>query len=148
MNNIITWDKIMDTSLSLPGAKVDREEFLIKVFRPYHKDNYLNFREKSPLDLFDIKIIDKVAKDVTDSHLRKVTVISAVTGLPGGWSVVATIPADLAQFYWHTLVLAQKLGYIYGWADLLDDKKQITEGTKNILTLFIGVMMGVDTAKR
>ena len=148
MNNIITWDNIMEKSLSLPGAKVYREEFLIEVFEPYYKENSLSFKEKSPIDLFDIKIIDQIAKDITDSHLRKVTLISAVTGLPGGWSVVATIPADLAQFYWHTLVLAQKLGYIYGWADLLDDKKQITEGTKNILTLFIGVMMGVDTANK
>ena len=148
MNNIITWDNVMEKSLSLPGAKVYREYFIIEVFEPYYKGSSLSFKEKSPLDLFDIKIIDRISKDVTDSHLRKVTVISAVTGLPGGWSVVATIPADLAQFYWHTLVLAQKLGYIYGWADLLDDKKQITEGTKNILTLFIGVMMGANAANQ
>ena len=148
MNNIITWDNIMEKSLSLPGAKVYREEFLIEVFEPYYKEDSLSFKEKSPLDLFDIKIIDQIAKDVTDKHLRNVTLISSAAGLPGGWGGFATIPADLAQFYWHTLVLAQKLGYIYGWADLLDDKKQITEGTKNILTLFIGVMMGANAANK
>ena len=64
MNNIITWDNIMEKSLSLPGAKVYREEFLIEVFEPYYKENSLSFKEKSPIDLFDIKIIDQIAKDI------------------------------------------------------------------------------------
>ena len=40
--------------------------------------------------------------------------------------MVGTVPADLAQFYWHTLVLAQKLAYLYGWPDL-SDKGEVDE---------------------
>ena len=40
--------------------------------------------------------------------------------------------------------VAQKLAYIYGWPDLLDENGQITEGTRNVLTLFVGVMLGAE----
>ena len=35
--------------------------------------------------------------------------------------MAATIPADLAQDFWHAIVLSQKLAYLYGWPDLLED---------------------------
>ena len=45
-------------------------------------------------------------------------------------------------------MVAQKLGYLYGWPDLLDDKGQITEGTRNVLTLFVGIMFGAQAATK
>ena len=61
--------------------------------------------------------------------------------------MLGTIPADLAQFYWHALVMAQKLAYLYGWADLLDGG-EIDEQTEILLTLLIGAMMGAQAAQR
>ena len=61
--------------------------------------------------------------------------------------MAGTIPADAAQFYWHALVLAQKLTYLYGWPDLLEEGK-IDEDTELHLTLLIGAMMGAMTARR
>jgi hypothetical protein len=62
MNNIITWDNIMEKSLNLPGAKVYREEFLIEVFEPYYKENSLSFKEKSPLIYLILKSLIKSQK--------------------------------------------------------------------------------------
>lgn len=76
----------------------------------------------------------------------KVSTVSALTGIPGGMAVFGSVPTSLVQYYWHTLVVAQKLGYLYGWADLLGEDKSITEGTKNVLTVFVGVMMGAQAA--
>ena len=59
--------------------------------------------------------------------------------------MAATIPADLAQFYWHAIQLAQKLAYLYGWPDLTENG-QVDERTDYILTLFIGSMLGAGMA--
>lgn len=146
MNKIISWDNVMDQSLKIPGMKVSRSEFLSEVFSAYGKaDLLINNR---PIDIFDIEVVQKVANDVTTKHLRLTSATSAVAGLPGGLAMFGTVPADLAQFYGHVLVLAQKLGYIYGWPDLLDENNNVTEGTRNILTLFVGIMLGAQTANK
>lgn len=146
MNKIISWDNVMDQSLKIPGMKVSRSEFLSEVFSAYGKaDLLINNR---PIDIFDIEVVQKVANDVTTKHLRFTTATSTVAGLPGGLAMFGTVPADLAQFYGHVLVLAQELGYIYGWPDLLDENKNVTEGTRNILTLFVGIMLGAQTANK
>lgn len=76
----------------------------------------------------------------------KVTSLSVVAGIPGGLAMAATIPADMAQYYWHTFVLAQKLAYLYGIPDLRDENGNLTETSQDMLTLFVGVMMGAAAA--
>ena len=61
--------------------------------------------------------------------------------------MAGTIPADMAQFYWHALVMAQKLAYLYGWSDLLEEG-QVDEQTEFQLTLLIGAMLGAALAGR
>ena len=61
--------------------------------------------------------------------------------------MAVTIPADLAQFYWHAIVLSQKLAYLYGWPDLLKED-EADEETKAKITLLIGVMMGAQVANK
>ena len=146
MSELVSWDKVMNTALSMPMVKVDRTAFLTKEFSMY--DNADQLRDKRPIDLFDAEAIERAARGVINSHLTTATVISTAAGIPGGPAMAATMPADIAQYYWHVLVVAQKLGYLYGWPDLLDDKGQITEGTRNVLTLFVGVMFGAQAANK
>jgi uncharacterized membrane protein len=146
MGQMISWDNVMNTALSMPGVKIERTNYLYEAFSGY--GNLSALQSKRPIDVFDSEIIEKVANGAINGHLIKATTISTLTGLPGGWAMVATIPADMAQYYWHVLVIAQKLGYIYGWPDLLDEKGQINEETKNILTLFVGVMLGAQAANK
>ena len=61
--------------------------------------------------------------------------------------MAVTIPADLVQFYWHAIVLSQKLAYLYGWPDLLKED-EADEETKAKITLLIGVMMGAQVANK
>lgn len=146
MSELVSWDKVMNTALSMPMVKVDRTAFLTKEFSMY--DNADQLRDKRPIDLFDAEAIERAARSVINSHLTTATVTSTAAGIPGGLAMAATMPADIAQYYWHVLVVAQKLGYLYGWPDLLDEKGQITEGTRNVLTLFVGVMFGAQAASK
>lgn len=146
MSELVSWDKVMNTALSMPMVKVDRTAFLTKEFSMY--DNADQLRDKRPIDLFDAEAIERAARGIINSHLAKATVASTAAGIPGGLVMAATMPADIAQYYWHVLVVAQKLGYLYGWPDLLDEKEQITEGTRNVLTLFVGVMFGAQAASK
>lgn len=146
MNELVSWDKVMNAALSMPMVKVDRTAFLTKEFSMY--DNADQLRDKRPIDLFDAEAIERAARGIINSHLAKATVASTAAGIPGGLVMAATVPADIAQYYWHVLVVAQKLGYLYGWPDLLDEKEQITEGTRNVLTLFVGVMFGAQAANK
>ena len=146
MSELVSWDKVMNAALSMPMVKVDRTAFLVKEFSMY--DNADELRDKRPIDLFDEEAIERAARGVINSHLTTATVTSTAAGIPGGLAMAATMPAYIAQYYWHVLVVAQKLGYLYGWPDLLDEKGQITEGTRNVLTLFVGVMFGAQAASK
>ena len=56
--------------------------------------------------------------------------------------MAGAIPADITQFYGHILSLMQKLIYLYGWPALTDVNKQLDDESLNIMTLFVGAMMG------
>ena len=144
MGNLITWDGVMKAALSMPGVKVDRDHFLKSAFCVYgNADELVN---KRPSDLYSKDIIERVAKGVVNNHTNKVTAVSTVAGIPGGLAMLGTVPADLAQYYWHFLVLAQKLAYVYGWPDLRDENNNLGEQAQAILKLFIGLGFGVDGA--
>ncbi|WP_210418262.1 hypothetical protein [Ruania zhangjianzhongii] len=62
--------------------------------------------------------------------------------------MLGTVSADLAQYIGHLLRIAQKLAYIYSWPDLFADAgEELDEATEGILTLFVGVMVGVQFAQ-
>ncbi len=73
---------------------------------------------------------------------------STVAGIPGGLAMAATIPGDLIQFYGHVIRVAQELAYIYGWSEIFTENTDLDEGTESQLVLFIGVMSGVEAAKK
>ena len=146
MSELISWDNIMENSLKLPGIKVDRDDYLKDVFSSY--GDISSLADRRPIDVFDVETVDKVAKSTINKHLLGVTGTSAIAGIPGGFAMIGTIPADITQYYYHVVIVAQKLGYIYGWPDLLDEKQQFSEASRNILTLFVGVMLGAGAANK
>lgn len=148
-NEVTIWNKVMGAALSMPGVKVDRDDFLKKELKNYCSPEQLNLAISSrPINGVSKEIIDRIANACINSHTTKVTTISAVAGIPGGIAMAGTIPADMAQYYWHVFVLAQKLAYLYGFPDLRDENGNLTDTASDMLTLFAGVMMGASAANQ
>lgn len=145
-NEINVWNKVMSTAMNIPGVKVNRDEFLTKELRPYCTTAELPKALINPVKVLSRERIKHLADVCINNHTTKVTAISAVAGMPGGIAMAATIPGDMAQYYWHTFVLAQKLAYLYGFPDLRDENGNLSETAQDMLTLFVGVMMGAAAA--
>lgn len=60
--------------------------------------------------------------------------------------MAATIPGDILQYYFHVVVLSQKLAYLYGFPDFLDEEGEMNAMSSDLLTIFMGSMMGVKVA--
>ena len=143
------WRKIFQATLALPGAKVNRDEFLwSQLWNRCEASQVREAIDTRPATAgIPIELVDELADACIRGHVVKASSISFLTGIPGGLAMAATIPADIAQFYWHALVLAQKLAYLYGWQDLLKEG-EVDEDTEFQLTLLIGTMMGASAARR
>ena len=141
--SVTLWNKVLETSLRLPFVKVDRDEFLTKELNKFCTPmEVMTALDDSPLKVLSKKEIDKLANQCISYHLTMVCGTSALMGLPGGWWMAGTIPTDLTQFYGHILSLMQKLIYLYGWPSLTDVNNQLDDESLNIMTLFVGAMMG------
>ena len=137
------WNKVLETSLRLPFVKVDREEFLTKELSKFCTPmEVMEALNDTPTKVLSKKEIDKLANQCIRYHLTMVCGTSALMGLPGGWWMAGSIPADITQFYGHILSLMQKLIYLYGWPALTNVNKQLDDESLNIMTLFVGAMMG------
>lgn len=143
----ITWNKILSVVLSMPGVKVDREEFLRKELKPYCSPAKLNMLGNvRPYTITSDYVIDKVANACIKRHTALATTASTVAGLPGGLAMAATIPGDITQYYYHVVVLSQKLAYLYGFPDFCEENGELSEGASDLLTIFMGSMMGAQVA--
>lgn len=135
----------MSAAMNMPGVKIDRTNFLLKTFAPFGINNEA-LSSKRPSEIYSKDVIEELARNVIKNHTIKVTSISTAAGIPGGLAMLGTVPADLAQFYWHFLVMAQKLAYLYGWPDLRDEDNNLGEGAQAILTIFVGIAFGANGA--
>lgn len=147
-NEVAVWNRVMSKALEIPGVKVDRESFLRKELSPYCTPDEMEKALINPTKVVSLKRINAIANACIRNQTIKVTAISTVTGMPGGIAMAATIPADIAQYYWHTFVIAQKLAYLYGMPDLRDENGNFTETSQDMLTLFLGVMTGAAVANK
>ncbi|OHX64322.1 tellurite resistance TerB family protein [Flammeovirga pacifica] len=146
------WFTILKTSLKIPGAKIEREYFLRKQFSRYLNDSELKkVIETSPsIAGVSNKIIGKVANSCINWQTAQITGLSFLAGIPGGWAMAATIPADLTQFYFQSIQLIQKLAYLYGWSEIFDAEEDGTVSDESllVLSLFFGVMFGSSQANK
>lgn len=142
----IKFETMLVEATKLPMVKIDRESFLRKELQDrYTKEIVEKAIQYNPAYAgICAEDINKIAKSCITAETMKVTTISAAAGLPGGLAIIGTIPADLAQYFGHILRILQKLIYLYGWSDLGLDSKELNDETMNLLTLFIGVMFGVN----
>lgn len=145
----LVWNKILNTVLKMPGVKVDRVGFLRHELRPYCNQSRLQMLGSvRPYTVVSEQVIDKLARQCVRHHVTVVTATSTVVGLPGGLAMAATLPADLTQYFYHVFVLSQKLAYLYGYPDFCDDDGELNDVAIDLLTIFMGVMMGAPVAEK
>lgn len=133
----------------VPGVRVNREAFLREELSKLHKSDEVIARAlgSSPvLAGVPMNELDRIADEAISYETNKSAAISFVAGIPGGFAMLGTIPADLTQYYVHALRIMQKLAYLYGWRDLLADVDAGEDETIGVLAVFFGVMLGVGGA--
>jgi hypothetical protein len=144
------WNSVLRTALALPGVKVDRKAFLRRALSKHVTEKVL----QSAIDTSPAKAgvskntIRHIATASIKWHRAGVSALSFASGIPGGWWIAGTVPADLTQFFWHVLVILQKLAYLYGWPELFSEDSELDDETLLILTVFIGVMLGAESAAK
>ncbi|MGR2752827.1 hypothetical protein [Agromyces arachidis] len=142
--------QVLDASAKLPGVRIDRASYLRAALKRYCSEEQIDaaIAETPAAAGVPFEVITEVANTSIRFETSKVTGISTLAGIPGGFAMVGTIPADLVQYFGHVLRIAQKLAYVYGWPDLFaDDGEELDEATESMLTLFVGVMFGVQMAQ-
>ncbi len=146
-NGKVELNDIIIMALKVPGIQIDREEFLRKEFFKNHPQCVIDeIIATTPARAgISMQEVDKLANDTIAFERNCVSGISAALGMPGGVAMVATIPADIAQYYGYMLRAAQKLMYLYGFPAMdVNEKGQTFDSeTMNILTICLGVMYGV-----
>ena len=133
----------------VPGVRVNREEFLRQELRKLHLSDDVIARaiDLNPLHAgVSLTAIDRLAEEAISYETNKSAAISFVAGIPGGFAMLGTIPADLMQYYAHALRIMQKLAYLYGWGELLPDGRETDDDTLGVLAVFFGAMLGVGGA--
>lgn len=141
---------MLDAAAKLPGVRINRAIYLRTALKRHCTEAQIaRAIEESPAAAgIPSAVIKEVANTSIKYETGKATGLSALAGIPGGLAMIGTVPADMAQYVGHMLRIAQKLAYIYSWPDLFaDDGDDIDEATEGVLTLFIGVMVGVQLAQ-
>ncbi|MCL2839816.1 MAG: hypothetical protein FWE05_03500 [Defluviitaleaceae bacterium] len=147
-NNHGKLEKIVLKSLEFPGVKINRTSFLQKELSKYFDDDIVKKAiETRPAQAgINIEDIECIAKACINNETLKVSALSAVAGIPGGFTMAIAMTADSIQFFAHIIRILQKLAYLYGWQEILGDEDGFDDETQNQLILFLGVMLGVNAA--
>lgn len=149
-NGEIDIEDVIIKGLKTPGIRINRADFLRKeLFKNFSEETIeaaVNFNPAYAQ--IPLKEIDKIADEVIKFERNCVSGISAALGVPGGVAMVATIPADIAQYYGYMLRAVQKLMYLYGFPEINTSEKghSFDSETMNILIICMGVMYGVNGA--
>lgn len=146
-NGEIDIEDIITLAFKTPGVHVTRDNFLQKELYKNHPQAVIDKAIATTPAQAGISSdeIDKIADEVINYERNCVSGISAALGVPGGWAMAATIPADIVQYYGYTLRAIQKLLYLYGFPEVDSDEEgiRLDSQTINQLILCLGVMNGV-----
>lgn len=140
-------EDIIIMGLKTPGVGINRGEFLKREFsKKYSKETIEKAISTTPLEAgISLEEINLIADNIIKFERNCVSGISAALGIPGGTAMIATIPADIIQYYGYMLRAAQKLMYLYGFPEIDVNEKGQTFDTQtlNLLIVCLGVMYGV-----
>lgn len=146
-NGEIDIEDIITLAFKAPGVHVTRSDFLQKELFKNHSQEVIDIAIATTPAQAGISSdeIDDIADEIIKFERNCVSGISAALGAPGGWTMVATIPADIIQYYGYMLRATQKLLYLYGFPEIDSDEDgiRLDSQTVNQIILCLGVMNGV-----
>lgn len=129
--------KVLETLLESPLVHIDRIKFLSKIYDLSEDDI-----RKGKITI-SLREREEIAKRRIRKNVRESTSISFLSGLPGGFALVGTIPADIIQNMGYSIRLIQELAYIYDYEDIIDQDGELkVDG----LILFLGTMFSAQGA--
>ncbi|WP_193107418.1 hypothetical protein [Brachybacterium sp. FME24] len=135
--------------IRIRGVRIDRSSFLPQELRKLGLDQEVIDRAlaTSPVQAgVSLAQLDELAGASISFETSKAVALSFSAGLPGGFAMFATVPADITQYYVHAFRVMQKLAYFYGWQNFIADLDDVDDETLGKLAVFLGVMMGVGGA--
>jgi len=141
--------EFLTKAVRIPGVRIDRDRYLREALD----------KVKATHDVIDralasspaaagvlLGVLDFLADEAISYETNKSAALSFAAGIPGGFAMLGTVPADLMQYYVHAFRIMQKLAYLYGWRELLSDMDEVDDETIGVLAMFFGVMLGVGGA--
>ena len=133
---------------NLPGVHINRKQFLYRELSKHFSPDVVKVAiEMNPAYAgISIDQIEMIAKNCINHETNRVTCVSTLTGIPGGPAMFGTVPADAAQYFAHLVRVLQKIIYLYGWQELYNSDGEFDDETSDKITLFVGVMFGVNAA--
>lgn len=135
--------------IRIRGVRVERATFLSQELRKLSLDQATIDCAVSATPVqagISVAQLDELAVASIVFETNKATAMSFTAGLPGGFAILASVPADITQYYVHAFRVMQKLSYFYGWQNFIDDLDEVDDETLGKLAVFLGVMMGVGGA--
>lgn len=133
----------------VPGVRINRDDFLRQELRERGVPEEVIRRAIDTSPAFagvPLADLDRLAEQAISYETNKSAAMSFAAGIPGGFAMLGTIPADITQYYVHAFRIMQKLAYLYGWRELLSDMDEVDDETIGVLAVFFGVMLGVGGA--
>lgn len=141
--------EFLTKAVRIPGVRVDRDRYLRKALDKVKATDDVIDRAlaSSPAAAgVPLGVLDFLADEAISYETNKSAALSFAAGIPGGFAMLGTVPADLMQYYVHAFRIMQKLAYLYGWRELLSDMDEVDDETIGVLAMFFGVMLGVGGA--
>ncbi len=146
-NGEIDIEDVIVKGLRVPGIKINRANFLQKeLLKRYPQEMIDEAIRTNPMSAgIKPKDIDEIADQVIEHERRGVSGISTALSMPGGAAMLATIPADIVQYYGYMLRATQELLYLYGFPEINvnENESKFDSETINILIVCFGTMYGV-----
>lgn len=136
-------EKAIELAFKTPGVRIDRQEYLEATFAAVVEPEVVSkVLATSPVEAgISQKVLNRLANEAIKYETYKVSLLSVGCGL-GGWLGIAP---DLAQYYVHCFRLIQKLGYLYGYPEMISEDS-ISDAEKTQILIFMGIMFGVKGA--
>lgn len=143
----VDFETMLKSSAEMPLVRIDRAEFLKTELQKYYSDDIVQIAINNNPAYAGIPVekINKIANASINIETMKLTSLS----FSGETSEIATednTSVEASQYFAHVLRIIQKLVYLYGWQDIFDENGCIDDETTKLLTVFTGVMFGVNEA--